>query len=130
MDIRAYCPGVVCNEGICPYLRIRWRTCSTRRRNSLPPGYRLKVGTALRTLSMQKRGWDGYFKRMREEHPDWPLSALRRATNKYHAPYDQKAPPGHCTGGAVDVGLLDPEGNALDMVAPDAGMGSRRHLFR
>ena len=121
VDIRAYCGGVVCNEGICPYLRHTVADRLNHAQNSLPPGYRLKVGTALRTLSMQKRGWDGYHKRMREEHPDWPLSALRRATNKYHAPYDQKAPPGHCTGGAVDVGLLDPEGNALDMVAPTQG---------
>ena len=70
---------------------------------------------------MQQRGWNGYYRRMQEEHPDWPLSALRRATNKYHAPYDQKAPPGHCTGGAVDVHLLDPDGNALDMIAPTEG---------
>ncbi len=121
VDIRAYCPGVFCNEGICPYLR---RTVADRlnhAQNSLPPGYRLKVGTALRTLAMQQRGWNGYYKRMREEHPDWPLSALRRATNKYHAPYDQKAPPGHCTGGAVDVHLLDPDDNALDMIAPTEG---------
>ena len=121
VDIRAHCPGVFCNEGICPYLR---RTVADRlnhAQNSLPPGYRLKVGTALRTLAMQQRGWNGYYKRMQEEHPDWPLSALRRATNKYHAPYDQKAPPGHCTGGAVDVHLLDPDGNTLDMIAPTQG---------
>ena len=121
VDIRAYCPGVVCNEGICPYLRLRVADMLNRAQASLPPGYKLKVGTALRTPSMQRHGWDNYFQKMRDEHPDWPLSALRRATNKYHAPYDQKAPPGHCTGGAVDVGLLDPEGNALDMVAPTQG---------
>ena len=121
VDIRAYCPGVICNEGICPYLRVQVADMLNRAQNALPPGYKLKVGTALRTLSMQRNGWDGYFQKMRTEHPDWPLSALRRATNKYHAPYDQKAPPGHCTGGAVDVGLLDPEGNALDMVAPTQG---------
>ncbi len=121
VDIRAYCPGVVCNEGICPYLRTGVADKLNRAQDSLPPGYRLKVGTALRTLSMQQNGWDNYFKRMQTEHPDWPLSALRRATNKYHAPYDQKAPPGHCTGGAVDVGLLDPDSNALDMVAPTQG---------
>ena len=121
VDIRVYCPGVVCNEGICPYLRQRVADMLNRAQAALPLGYRLKVGTALRTLAMQQRGWNNYFKRMQEEHPLWPLSALRRATNKYHAPYDQKAPPGHCTGGAVDVGLLDPAGNALDMVAPTQG---------
>jgi D-alanyl-D-alanine dipeptidase len=121
VDIRATCPGVVLAERICPYLRRTVADRLNRAQDSLPAGYRLKVGTALRTLAMQQGGWDGYHKRMREEHPGWPLSALRRATNKYFAPYDQKAPPGHCTGGAVDVGLLDPEGAALDMVAPTQG---------
>src|SRR5205823_9153848 len=41
--------------------------------------------------------------------------------NKYFAPYDQKAPPGHCTGGAIDVGLLDPSGQPLDMTSPTTG---------
>jgi len=121
VDIRNYCPDVVPVERICPYLRRTAADMLNVAQNSLPPGYQLKVGTALRTLSMQKGGWDRYHERMREEHPQWPLSALRRATNKYFAPYDQKAPPGHCTGGAVDVGLLDPAGNELDLIAPTKG---------
>ena len=121
VDIRAACPNVVLSEHVCPYLRVRVAEMLNRAQDSLPSGYRLKVGTALRTLSMQRSGWDGAFKRHQEAHPDWPLSALRRATNKYHAPYDQKAPPGHCTGAATDVGLLDPDGVALDMIAPTEG---------
>jgi len=121
VDIRRYCLDVACAEGLCPYLRRTVADMLNRAQASLPSGYKLKVGTALRTLSMQKGGWDGYFKRMQEQHPNWPLSALRRATNKYFAPYDQKAPPGHCTGGAVDVGLLGPDGNPLDMTAPTEG---------
>jgi len=121
VDVRACCPEVVWGEWVCPYLRKTVADRVNQAQSSLPPGYRLKAGTALRTLSMQKGGWDSYFQRMRTEHPNWPLSALRRATNKYFAPYDQPAPPGHCTGGAIDVGLLDPEGNALDMTAPTRG---------
>jgi D-alanyl-D-alanine dipeptidase len=121
VDIRTACPDVVLSEWLCPYLRRTVAEMLNRAQAALPPGYKLKVGTALRTLAMQQGGWDSYHKRMREEHPDWPLSALRRATNKYFAPYDQKAPPGHCTGGAVDVGLLNPAGSALDMTAPTEG---------
>ena len=122
VDIRVACPGVAFAEsGVCPYLRPPVAAMLNRAQDSLPSGYRLKVGTALRTLSMQRSGWDNYYRKMQEAHPDWPVSALRRATNKYHAPYDQKAPPGHCTGGAVDVGLLGPDGNALDMTAPTEG---------
>src|SRR5262249_44385124 len=113
VDIRLHCPDVAWTEGICPYLRRTVAEMLNRAQASLPAGYRLKVGTALRTLTMQSSGWDGYFQKMKEAHPAWPLSALRRATNKYFAPYDQKAPPGHCTGGAVDVGLLGPDGNPL-----------------
>ena len=121
VDVRVFCPEVVWAEHVCPYLRQTVAERVNRAQASLPAGYRLKAGTALRTLTMQKRGWDNYYQKMQTEHPEWPLSALRRATNKFFAPYDQKAPPGHCSGGAVDVGLLDPEGNSLDMIAPTEG---------
>lgn len=121
VDVRLFCTAVALRAGICPYLRRAVAEMLNRAQASLPTGYRLRVGTCLRTLTMQKRGWDAYFERMRTEHPRWPLSALRRATNRYFAPYDQPAPPGHCTGGAVDVGLLDPEGNEVNLIAPTEG---------
>ena len=121
VDVRIYCPDVVFSEHICPYLRKTVADKVNQAQASLPSGYKLRAGSAMRTLAMQKHGWDNYHKRLREEHPQWPLSALRRATNKYFAPYDQKAPPGHCTGGAIDVGLLDADGNAMDLTSPTEG---------
>ncbi len=121
VDIRRHCPDVVINARVCPYLRRTVADMVNRAQASLEPGCKLRVGSAMRTLSAQKGGWDSYYQKLREQHPDWPLSALRRATNKYFAPYDVKAPPGHCTGGAIDVGLLDAEGNSLDMIAPTEG---------
>ena len=121
VDVRTHCPDVVWTERICPYLRRSVADRVNQAQASLPSGHRLRAGTALRTLAMQSGGWDGFFRRMKEEHPTWPLSALRRATNKYYAPYDQKAPPGHCTGGAIDVGINAPDGTALDMIAPTEG---------
>ncbi len=121
VDIRTYCPGMLFADHLCPFLRRPVADMLNRAHLSLPPGFRFKIGTALRTLSMQKGGWDRYLARMREEHPAWPMSALRRATNKYFAPYDQKAPPGHCTGGAVDVVLVDPEGQSIDVTSPTQG---------
>ncbi len=121
VDVRTYCKDIVWAEHVCPYLRLNVANMLNAAQNALPSGYKLRAGTALRTLNMQKNGWDGYFKRMREEHPEWPLSALRRATNKFFAPYDQPAPPGHCTGGAVDVGIQDAEGNVLNLIAPTEG---------
>lgn len=121
VDIRIHCPAITLTERVCPYLRDKVAGMLNQAQNSLPEGYKLRVGTALRTLNMQKSGWDGYHTRMKTENPQWPLSTLRRSTNKYYAPYDQPAPPGHCTGGAVDVGLDDPTGNSLDMIAPTEG---------
>ena len=102
-------------------MRIQAAEMLNRAQSLLPEGYRLRVGTALRTLTMQKSGWDNFFQKQKEEHPTWPLSALRRATNHFFAPYDQPAPPGHTTGGAVDVALLGPDGEALDLIAPTKG---------
>lgn len=121
VDIRDFCPEVEVMERTCPYLRRTVAEMLNRAQAALPPGHRFRVGTALRTLAMQKAGWDGYFQKMREEHPHWPLSALRRATNRFFAPYDQPAPPGHCTGGAVDVSLLGPDGEPLDVTSPLEG---------
>ena len=121
VDVRAHCPDVVWQEKICPYLRRTVADMVNRAQASLPAGYRLNSGTALRTLTMQARGWDGFYKKNQEAHPEWPISALCRTTNKYFAPYDQPAPPGHCTGGAIDVGLLDSDGKSLDMIAPTEG---------
>lgn len=121
VDIRDFCPAVLTPDTVCPFLRRTAAEMLNHAASLLPPQHQFRIGTALRTLSMQKRGWDGYFQRMTEEHPGWPLSALRRATNRYFAPYDQPAPPGHCTGGAVDVALLGPDGAPLDVTAPTKG---------
>src|SRR5579862_5757088 len=85
VDIRDYCPGVRCADNSCPFLRLRVADMLNHAQAALPSGYSFKVATALRTLTMQQSGWDRYFQRMKEEHPNWPQSSLRRATNKYHA---------------------------------------------
>ena len=86
VDIREFCPEVQFTDTLCPYLRVRVAEMLNRAQASLKDGMRLRVHTALRTLSMQKRGWDNYHKKMQEEHPEWRLSTLRRATNRYYAP--------------------------------------------
>ncbi len=121
VNIREFCPHVEVPEKVCPYLRETVAQMLNRAASTLPAGYRFRVSTALRTLSMQRSGWDSFFQKMKEEHPGWPLSALKRATNRYFAPYDQPAPPGHCTGAAVDVILLGPDGEPADVTSPTEG---------
>ncbi len=83
----------------------------------LPPGHRLRVSTALRTLQQQSEGYWGHFNKLREKHPEWPLAILRREANRYWHPPDTRAVPGHCTGGAVDVTILGPDSEPLDMIS-------------
>lgn len=120
-DIRERCPGVVVSPTTCPYLRVSVADRLTAAAEALPAGYRFRVGTALRTLRMQQRGYDRYYAQMQQEHPGWPRSALRRATNRFFAPYDQPAPPGHTTGGAVDVTLLGKDDEPVDVSSPLEG---------
>ena len=121
VDIREACPFVVPRPGLLPYLRVTVTQMLNRAQDSLPPGYRFAIGSALRTLDMQgSMYWRNYHKLAREK-PHLPTSALRRITNKYFAPPDAPAPPGHTTGGAIDVGLLGPDFKNRDVIAPTKG---------
>ncbi|MHB0913582.1 MAG: methyltransferase domain-containing protein [Armatimonadota bacterium] len=83
---------------------------------SLPSGYRLKVRIGFRTLRFQREMYEKFSQQLAEEHPDWPASQIRRHMNRFLAPPDAKHPPGHTTGGALDVTLEGSEGE-LDMVS-------------
>lgn len=121
VDVRHHCPNIQLTDRVCPYLRRHVADMLNRANLSLPAGHVLRAGTCLRTLTMQKDGYDRYYGKVREAHPGWPLSALKRAVNKYFAPYDQPAPPGHCTGAAIDVAILGPDGEPLDVLGSTVG---------
>lgn len=121
VDIRFACPHVILRPGCLPYLRPTVAEMLNQAQDRLPPGYRFTVSTALRTLEMQANMYWHNYNRLKADKPHLPTSALRRITNKYFAPPDAKAPPGHTTGGAIDVGLVGPDFEALDMVAPTKG---------
>lgn len=92
-----------------------------RANDSLPTGYRYAVSTALRTLPMQSEMYWRNYNRLKSEKPHLPTSALRRITNKYFAAPDYPAPPGHTTGGAIDVALLGPDFSTQDVTSPTKG---------
>lgn len=109
---------VVLAPGCLPYVRESILGMLIKAQSHLPWQYHLRISTALRTLDMQSRMYWSNFERIQKEHPQWPLSSVRRACNKFFAPPDTKAPPGHCTGGAVDLTLVDLTGKPLDMTSP------------
>ena len=140
VDLRTHCPEAHIARKCLPYLRRTAAEMLGRAQAALPTGYRLWVTTAFRTLEMQQALYHKYHAELREQHPEWSYATLRRATNRFFAPPDQKAPPGHCTGGAVDVRLRSPSGRLLDLTSPYegwdaaptwiAGLTSRAHANR
>ena len=51
-------------------------------------------------------------------HPEWSDVQLKRVVNRYVAPMNDRVPPPHSTGGAVDLFLLDADHNELGMREP------------
>ena len=86
-------------------------------RGLLPEGYNLIVRTGYRSLEFQETMYRKYYQQIAEKRPDWGPSQLRREINKYLAPPDAKHPPGHTTGGAVDLAIVGPDGEELDMTS-------------
>jgi D-alanyl-D-alanine dipeptidase len=85
---------------------------------SMPPGVFLGVVDAWRPFARQQRIYDFMMRSAVEAFPDRNLASLRRTVCRWVAPTDQKAPPGHCTGAAVDVWLVDENGENIDVKSP------------
>jgi D-alanyl-D-alanine dipeptidase len=114
VDLRAACPNLEIKA--CPsFARESVAVMLNRAQTLLPSGLRLRVSTALRTMEQQSDGYWNHYRSLGEKHPEWPRSILRREANRFWHPPDTAAVPGHCTGGAVDVTLLNAEGEPLDM---------------
>jgi D-alanyl-D-alanine dipeptidase len=82
---------------------------------SLPAGYKLRIQMVHRSLAEQVEMYNRFHDELTQLHPEWPLSQVRRELNKFVAPPNAKHPPGHTTGGAVDLTLVGPDGEPLDM---------------
>lgn len=130
VDIRKHCPGVCVSRKCLPYLRKTVADKLNHAQEALPQGYRLHVTTALRKKETQQTLFDTYFAELTEKHPDWSYATRRRQTCRFFAPYDQPAPPGHCTGAAVDVHLLLPSGRKAELRKPLTGWKSARSLVQ
>ncbi len=118
VDVRKACPGTRVSRRCVPYLRETVADMVNNAQTLLPSGYTFWVRTALRTIEMQRDGYLNFYRALETEHPDWSYATLRRRTNQYFAPVDEKAPPGHTTGGAVDVGLITPSGRPAELTRP------------
>jgi D-alanyl-D-alanine dipeptidase len=94
----------------------------------LPEGHRLKIWSAYRTLEYQRFIYNEVYQHLKGEHPEWPENILRRETNRFVHPPAAKTPPGHCTGGAIDLTIVGPDGKELDMTSPYSAEIPERRL--
>ena len=78
-------------------------------------GYQLRIGDAYRSPAHQARLFRYALIVARLLHPLRPASQVREAANRYVAAPDALAPAPHTTGGAVDVGLMAPDGRRAYM---------------
>jgi len=112
-----------------PFLRKTVAEMLQKANELLAPNFNLHVVSALRNIKYQKTIYQHHYDRYRAEHPEWPEHMVRRMANKYAAPVDHNAPPGHCTGGAVDVVLQKPDGSFVDLVPPNLTDWSLGHTW-
>lgn len=110
--------------------------------DSLPRGYVLSVAEGWRPPHIQRRMYLAGWQKWKQKHPDWSDVAITRLTNRFTAPPNDKVPPPHTTGGAVDLWLADEGGNVLDHLRPydtgdrraypfaAAGLGEKALLHR
>lgn len=119
VDLREFAPSVIIyRPQTIPYCRLTVAKMVEQAANNLPEGYRLGVTDAWRPIERQQRIYDRMYAFAKATFPERDHTALRRTVCQWVAPTDQKAPPGHCTGAALDVYLLNSRGKRLDVSSP------------
>lgn len=117
-------------DSVIPFVRETVAEMVRLATESLPKGYFIGLIEGWRPIERQQRIYDFIWKSAVEAFPDRDHAALRRTVCRWVAPTDQKAPPGHCTGAAVDVLLLDASGEPLDVVSPyDRHLAARTYTL-
>jgi zinc D-Ala-D-Ala dipeptidase len=121
VDMREYCPSIrIARNSVIPFARKSVAEMAERAAKRLPKGVRLGLADAWRPIERQQRIYDFMLKSAKEAYPHRDFKSLRRTVCRWVAPTDQKAPPGHCTGAALDVWLLDEQGEQIDVWSPYA----------
>jgi zinc D-Ala-D-Ala dipeptidase len=89
-----------------------------RAADALPIGYKFAIVEGWRPPYIQRRMFAWSYARFKEKYPDWTEARLRRLASQFTAPMDERVPPPHTTGGAVDLMLADESGRVLDHFTP------------
>jgi D-alanyl-D-alanine dipeptidase len=84
----------------------------------LPRGLHLQIIGAFRPFEIQQKMYQKAGEELREQHPHWDDEFLTRYLNVFSAPPIWDTPPPHTTGGAVDLLIVDDDGERLDFISP------------
>ena len=100
----------------------------------LPKCYQFKIIDGWRSLELQRKYYFQDLKKLRKKHPHWPEFRLKRELNKWVFPPDVGIPPGHYTGGAIDLTICYKNGKSLPMdskkAKPPAKILSNRQFLK
>lgn len=119
VDLRIVAPSIrLPKPQTIPYVRQKVAEMAEAAARALPKGVFLAVTDAWRPLKRQQMIYDWLAQCALEAFPGISHASLRRRVCRFVAPVDQKAPPGHCTGAAIDVHLIDADGEPLDVTSP------------
>ena len=99
------------------YVRISLVDRLKKAESLLPNGYKFLIYDGWRPVEVQQALWDEYFEKVKLEHPDKSIEELELLTSFYISKpsYNMKRPSLHNTGGAIDLTIIDENGNELDM---------------
>lgn len=86
-------------------------------REYLPKGYNFKVFDGYRPIKIQQELWDYFRSDIANSNPELSSEEIDRRTTLFVSKpsYDEQNPSLHNTGGAVDLSIVDDEGEDLDM---------------
>jgi D-alanyl-D-alanine dipeptidase len=115
VDMRIHAPSVkLFRPAVIPFCRATVAKMVEAAAQTLPKGYHFGLVEAWRPIERQQRIYDFMWRSAVEVYPERPYASLRRMVCRWVAPTDQKAPPGHCTGAALDLWLVGDDGQAID----------------
>lgn len=119
VDIREAAPSLrMARPAVIPYVRKSVAEKCEQAAQLMPKGIYLGLVEGWRPIERQQRIYDWWWANIEEAYPEWTHAQKRRFACRFVAPTDQKAPPGHCTGAAVDVWLLREDGSEIDVWSP------------
>ncbi len=102
------------------FLRKKVVQMLNKAQRKLPKGYHLMIKDTFRSKEMVLKMYNKYFKKIREEKPNLTDKEIDLFIRNKLAMPDDPVPPGHMTGGAVDVVLCDDNGKYINTRDPSS----------